>query len=166
MFHKEKDKIEIVKSYLQTHQKDFYRLAYSYTRNSEDALDVIQESVYKAILNANKLKNTEFIKTWFYRIIVNESINLTRKRKTVLIDDEILDTLTYEDTDQSVVMDLYMAIEQLEPKLRTIIILRYYEDMKLEEIARATQCNLSTVKTRLYKSLEILKALMGNNMVG
>lgn len=49
---------------------------------------------------------------------------------------------------------------RLNPKLRTVVVLRYFEDMPLAEIARVTGANLSTVKSRLYKALAVLKADM------
>lgn len=51
-------------------------------------------------------------------------------------------------------MDVYRAVDHLEPKLKTIVILRYFEDLKLEEIAQATGANLNTVKARLYRALK------------
>jgi RNA polymerase sigma-70 factor (ECF subfamily) len=60
-------------------------------------------------------------------------------------------------------LELLNAISHLEPMLQTIIFLRFYEDMKLEEIARATDANLNTVKSRLYKALRLLKLDMGED---
>ena len=54
-------------------------------------------------------------------------------------------------------LDLYDAIEKLSEKERTVIRLRFFEDLKLEEIARVTGANLNTVKSRLYKGLKHLK---------
>ena len=54
-------------------------------------------------------------------------------------------------------MDLYKAIDSLKPKLKTVIILRFFEDKSLAEISKITNSNLSTVKTRLYKALKELK---------
>ena len=51
-------------------------------------------------------------------------------------------------------------MDLLEPKLKMIIILRFFEDMKIEEIAKITRTNTNTVKTRLYKALKILKMNM------
>ena len=56
--------------------------------------------------------------------------------------------------------ELYHAMDLLEPKLKMIIILRFFEDMKIEEIAKITKTNTNTVKTRLYKALKILKINM------
>ena len=56
-------------------------------------------------------------------------------------------------------LDLYDAIERLDWKEQTVVRLRFFEDMKLEEIARVTNTNLNTVKSRLYKSLRRLREL-------
>ena len=48
-------------------------------------------------------------------------------------------------------------------KLRTVIILRYFEDMKIEEIAKITKANVNTVKSRLYKALQVLKKCIDND---
>lgn len=59
----------------------FYRLAYSYVQNREDALDVVQESACKAIRDCGQVKNTDFLSTWIYRIVINTSLDLLRKIK-------------------------------------------------------------------------------------
>ena len=59
----------------------FIGLAYSYVKNIDDALDVVQESIYKAFHLVDSLKRFWLYKTWFYRIIVNVSLDLLRKRK-------------------------------------------------------------------------------------
>ena len=57
-------------------------------------------------------------------------------------------------------IDLYNNIGKLKEKLRTVIILRFFEDLKIEEIARITKTSPNTVKSRLYKGLEELKKLI------
>lgn len=163
LLHKAETHLDAIQSYLQNHQGDFYRLAYSYTKNRDDALDVVQEAIYKAIAKAHTLKDPRYLKTWFYRILVNESLTVIRKNKKYIYDETFLEHLSYEgdDIDQSIC--LYKAVQLLEPKLRTVIILRYFEDMKLDEIAAVTKRNLSTVKSQLYKSLDILKNLIGSD---
>jgi len=163
LLHKKEEQIEFIKEYIKSNQQDFYRLAYSYTKNSDDALDIVQEAIYKAIANARTLKNPAYLKTWVYRILVNESINWIRKRKNIVLDETVPNNLLYEDKDIAEEISIYNAIQQLEPKLRTIIILRFFEDMNLEEISTITKTNLNTVKSRLYKSLNILKNIIGSD---
>ena len=52
---------------------------------------------------------------------------------------------------------MYEAVGRLAPELKTVVILRFFEDLKLDEIARITKTNLSTVKSRLYKALKLLR---------
>jgi RNA polymerase sigma-70 factor, ECF subfamily len=147
-----------IADYIVKYKENYYRLAYSYVKNAEDALDIVQESIYKALSSVDTLKNSAYIKTWFYRIVINTSLDFLRKRKNeVLVDDQILNNYNLEVTDTYQDIDLKKAMEELPENYRTLIILRYFEDMKLEDIAETLNENLSTVKTRLYKALEKLQ---------
>ena len=74
--------------YLVAHQEDFYRLAFSYVKNRDAALDVVQESIVKALAKADTVRRPEYIKTWFYRILLNESMNHYRRtRRLVPLED-------------------------------------------------------------------------------
>lgn len=147
-----------IADYIVKYKENHYRLAYSYVKNAEDALDIVQESIYKALSSVDTLKNSAYIKTWFCRIIINTSLDFLRKRKNeVLVDDQILNNYNLEVTDTYQDIDLKKAMEELPENYRTLIILRYFEDMKLEDIAETLNENLSTVKTRLYKALEKLQ---------
>ncbi len=148
---------ELLKEYIQDHQNDFYRLAYSYTKNPDDALDVVQDAIVKAMSQVHKLRNPEFLRTWFYRILVNEALGNLRRSKRSVVQEDLSESAVYEEKDIPQKIDLLRAIDSLPPKLRTIILLRFFEDMKLEEIAAVTGLNLNTVKTRLYRGLNLLK---------
>lgn len=145
----------IIKEVLTQNYTMFYRIAYSYVHNEADAQDIVQESAYKAIYYARKLKKEEFAKTWVCRIVINEAISFLRKQKreqVKLHQESISCQIGQEDT-----TDLRKAIEQLKPEERTIIILRYFEEMKLEEIAEICKESVNTVKSRLYRTLKKLK---------
>lgn len=149
---------EQVAEYAVEYRENFYRLAFSYVKNADDALDIVQESVYKAILSSRKLKNPEYIKTWFYRIVVNTSLDFLRKqRKSIAVGEEILASFDFGTVDHYEDFDLQEALDNLPVKYRTIVILRYFEDLKIDEIAEILNENINTVKTRLYKSLEKLR---------
>ncbi|NMA48310.1 MAG: sigma-70 family RNA polymerase sigma factor [Tissierellia bacterium] len=140
------------------YRENHYRLAYSYVRNEDDALDIVQESIYKAISSINSLKHPDYIKTWFYRIVVNTSLDSLRKRKRLdLVEEDVLLSFDSGKVDKYEEFDLKKALEELPERYRIIVILRYFEDLKIEEIAEVLNENINTVKTRLYKSLEILR---------
>lgn len=90
-----------------------YRLAYSYVRNEEDALDIVQESVYKAIKNAGKVQQEAYIRTWIWRIVMNTAVDLIRSRKNETGLEEAGET-GKEDTYQD--FDTLEALKILEPR--------------------------------------------------
>lgn len=145
-----------------TEQKEsYYRLAFSYVKNEQDALDIVQESIHKALLSVDKIKELHSIKSWFYKIIVNTSLDFLRKRKkTVLVEDDQLEIYQKGKVDDYSDMDLQQAIEELPHKYKIIIILRYFEDFKMEEIADVLDENINTIKTRLYKAHKMLRLKM------
>ena len=131
-----------------------YRLAYSYVKNPDDAMDIVQESAYKAILRAEDMKNIETIKSWLCRIVVNTALDSLRVRRRDTGLENLPDTGkedAYEDA------DLLQALDGLDERERTVVTLRYFEDMKLSDIVNVTGENLSTVKSLLYRSLKKLK---------
>ncbi|SCZ76355.1 sigma-70 family RNA polymerase sigma factor [Acidaminobacter hydrogenoformans] len=147
-----------IADYVTKNRESHYRLAYSYVKNPDDALDVIQESICKAIHSAHTLKSPEFIKTWYCRIVVNTALDLLRKqKKLVLTDDEAFEALHPGVNDTLQDYDLHQALDRLPGHYKTIVVLRYFEDMTLDDIAEVTGIPLSTVKTRLYKSLKMLR---------
>ena len=140
------------------HQENIYRLAYSYVRNPEDALDIVQESIHRALVSAETLKDLNAVKSWFFRIVVNMSLDFLRKHKRIqVVDDVMLDAYSSGTIDIYTDLDLERALEELSWKYRSVIILRFFEDMKIEEVAEVLQENVNTVKTRLYQGLRILR---------
>ena len=140
------------------YKESYYRLAYSYVRNQQDALDIVQESVCKAIIASGTLKTAAYIRTWFYRIVVNTSLDFLRKHKRmVVVDEDGLALLDDGRTDSYSDIDLQHAIENLPDKYRVLIVLRYFEDLKIDEIALVLDENVNTVKTKLYKALKLLR---------
>jgi len=144
-------------NYFAENQARFYRLAYSYLREREDALDAVQSAVCRALEKARTLKSRDALHTWFYRILVNECLDRLRARKRVVfVSPEQLDAGSYEDP-QPADDTLARRVDGLPPEIQTIIRLRFYEERSLQEIAAITGCNLNTVKTRLYGGLRKLR---------
>lgn len=147
---------EIV-AYIIENQNKFYRLAYSYVRNREDALDVVQNAVCKALENYGGIRNEGAISTWFYRILVNESLLFIKERKRMTLGETDQEEAHYEEKGFEIQDDLYDSINRLDGDTQTIIKLRFFEELSLKEIAQITEMNLNTVKARLYRGLRQLK---------
>ena len=75
------DRYEQVVSYIIENQEKFYRLAFSYVQNQEDALDLVGSVVLKGYQNIHRLKNPEWFKTWLTRILINLAVD--EKKKTL-----------------------------------------------------------------------------------
>lgn len=149
----EKQQKEVEEQILASYEA-MYRLAYTYVKNPDEAMDVVQESAYKAISACHKLKDGTAVKSWLFRITANTALDLLRKRSR----ETVTDTLP-EQGQEDVYRDLdtLKALDVLEEKERTVIVLRFFEDMKLQEIAAVTGDNLNSVKSILYRSLKKLK---------
>lgn len=139
--------------------ESLYRLAFSYVRNEADALDIVQESAYKAIKKADNIREEAYIKTWLWRIVINTSLDYIKKNKKECSLDSIVET---GKEDVYIDYDTRKALDVLNHKERTIIILRFFQEWKLEEIAQMLEMNTNTVKTLLYRSLKKLKIEMSS----
>ncbi len=139
----------------------FYRLAYGYVRNEQDALDIVQESAYRAVKDCDHLKNEVYLSTWLYRIVINTSLEFLRKYKwETTMEEDILEQVggVCEDVvSLHTEWELQDILEQLSPKDKTVVMLRYFEDYKLEDIAQITKENINTVKARLYRTLQKMR---------
>lgn len=157
MFH---DKArESFSEFVVEHKENVYRLAYSYVKNEQDALDIVQDSIYKGLKSLHSIKGKKSIKSWFYRIVVNTALDFLRKYKKVQVVDDIELHAPIEEMEHHDI-DLERALEVLPIQYYEVIILRFFEDLKLEEIAYVLKLPVNTVKTRLYRALKILRMNM------
>ena len=142
----------IVEEIILDNYNQYYRLAYSYVHNSDDAEDIVQNGAYKALRASASLRNKEYAKTWVYRIMLNEIFDFLRKPKmesyearkeeSVIEDEHVEDT--YAD------IDLQCALDALPAQEKVIVEMRYFEDKKLEEIADAIGCRVVDLFDNTY----------------
>lgn len=144
----------LIRSLLLENYQSYYRLAFSYVHQEADAMDIVQEGAYKAMRKAGSLQEESFAGTWIYRIMINTAKDYVKKyrREYEVLNENMIDTKE-QDSD----LDLREAVDKLPMQEKTLIILRFYEDKPLAEIAEILQENLSTVKSRLYRTLEKLR---------
>ena len=148
-------------SYILENQDKMYRLAYYYVSNKESALDIVQNAIVKALENSASLKNPDAIRTWIYRIVVNESLTFLKKQnREIACEPTDLESEVYYESAYEPGLSLYVEIHKLPPEMQTVIMLHYFEEMTLKEISTVTGVNLNTVKSRLYSALGKLKKLV------
>lgn len=147
-------------NFIEDNQTSIYRVAFSYVKEQQTALDIVQESIVKALSSYRAIKDVNALNNWFYRIVVNTSISHIKKNKRIVLTDDVTQARTEIDVPHEDRISLYDAIDQLRPRDKTVIILRFFEDRKLEDIAAITNAKLSTVKSRLYSALDKLNKIM------
>jgi RNA polymerase sigma-70 factor (ECF subfamily) len=146
-------------------EKRVYNYLLRITANREDALDLTQDVFLKAYQNLRKLDDPGRFAPWLYRIAHNEAYSMFRKRRPETDVDEI----EPEATDTGITVGgnsvfpielnlaVASALERLSPDQREAVVLKIYQGFKFEEMAEILACPVSTVKSRLYTALELLK---------
>lgn len=157
----EKTMQEELVQFLLDNQQKFYRYAFTYVHHKETAMDMVHSSFLKALEQLHTLRNPAAMKTWFYRILTNECLQTLKKskRENLIEPTDIQDEIYLEKAFEPD-LELYETVRQLAPETQTIIFLHYYEEYTLKEIAQITDCNLNTVKSRLYAGLKKLKEIV------
>lgn len=146
-------------------QGGLYREAYSYLHNKEDAEDAVSNMIVKAYSNLERLEDVRRMRSWLYRILVNECKDMLRKRSRV----QFADTAEMESVPSETAFlkeagdepDLYECICRLEAPFREVTLLFYYEEFKVKEIAAILGIAEGTVKSRLARARQQLKKMIG-----
>ena len=155
---KASEKEALVHECLVKNYEKYYRMAYSYVFCEQDAMDIVQEGAYRAILKSDLLKQPEYVDTWICKIVINEALRFLKKNKLASVDMESLPEQGKEDEVEDI--DLQRALEKLDNQERAIGVLRYFEEEKLENIGKTMNLNVNTVKSRLYRAMDKLKKYM------
>lgn len=156
MFFPGKEKNEhLIEQILLNNYNSYYRLAYSYVHNDSDACDIVQNGAYKAILYSASLKHRSYAATWVYRIMLNEIFRFLKEERGNIPLEEMGAEPAKEDAYENI--DLKNALNSLTPQDKAVIELKYFEELKFEEIAEILEENVNTVKSRLYRGLKKLK---------
>jgi RNA polymerase sigma-70 factor, ECF subfamily len=146
-------------------EKRVYNYLLRIARNREDALDLTQDVFLKAYQHLRKLDDPERFGPWLYRIAHNEAYSMFRKRRPEADAEE----LPPEATGSSISVGgssvfpvelslaVTSALDRLSADQREAVVLKVYQGFKFEEMAEILSCPVSTVKSRVYTALELLK---------
>lgn len=163
---KDKEKRAIIEQIILEKYNQYYRIACSYVHNDADACDIVQNVAYKALRGSNALKKPEYASTWVYRIMLNECFRYMKQPQNLsyeYMQDVMGEEPSYTE-DSSENLDIRRALDSLSEQDKAVIILRFFEDIKLEEIADILEENLSTVKSRLYRGIKKLRSALGEDI--
>ncbi|WNS45623.1 sigma-70 family RNA polymerase sigma factor [Paenibacillus sp. MMS20-IR301] len=138
-----------------------YHIAYSYLGNRNDALEALQETSYRAWMKRKTLKDPLAFKTWLIRILIYVCIDEQRRRKRTVptAAEHMMEPVIHNSTHT---MEMQWVLSQVKLKYRHVLLLKYYNDMTLSEIALLLKKPEGTIKTWQHKGLKQLRAIMKN----
>jgi RNA polymerase sigma-70 factor (ECF subfamily) len=162
---------------LKRHEASIYHLMLRMTNNREDADDLTSEAFGKAFTRMGSYVPNYAFSTWLYKIAVNNCIDHVRKKRlTVLSIDERMDEESQQDysstlhatglnPEEAVIRDQRISLmrhllSRLSDKYRTMIELRYFQELSYDEIAAELDIPLGTVKAQLFRAKELLSELL------
>nr|WP_143353226.1 sigma-70 family RNA polymerase sigma factor [Enterococcus villorum] len=149
-----------MKQLIENEYDKMFRITMNYVHNKEEALDVIQDSFYKALNNFEKGIEIEQFSAWFYRILIRTAIDAWRKQKRnnwSQLDEKLIlgeSSMSYS------IIELYAVLEKIDSPEKEILILHFFENFRLKEIAEILELNENTVKTKMYRSLNQLRKIL------
>jgi RNA polymerase sigma-70 factor (ECF subfamily) len=148
-----------------------YRSAIFLSDSREEAEDIVQETLLKAFGSIQGFRGQSSLYTWLYRIFLNTVHDQRRKKysQKKFIEKFKIESLVYPIEDLNRQLDnkqfsksLHNALKFQKLKHQEIIVLRFYEDLKLAEIAKRLNISTGTVKSRLYHALKKIKKSIKN----
>lgn len=160
------------------YQHKLYQVCYRMLSNKQEAEDITQEAFIRAYINLHSYDQKRKFSTWLYRIATNLCIDRIRKKKPdYYLDAEVAGTeglnmysqiaadeqLPEEAVEQMELQDrIQYEISRLPDKYRSVIVLKYIEELSLQEISEILDMPLGTVKTRIHRGREALRKQLNN----
>ncbi len=127
----------------------------------EDAMDLSQEVFLKAYQNLGRLEDPSRFGPWLFRIAHNEAFShLRRRRPEVALDPETVGISRPRLEPLELSLAVERALARLSTDQREAVLLKIYQGFKFEEMAEALGCPVSTVKSRVYAALDLLKEVL------
>jgi len=143
-------------------KNEYYKLAYVYLENTEDALDALEDMIVILYESIKNLKNPEAFYSWSKKILVNCCKQILRKRNKIIPMENTPEKTYLENYDQTEQKaDLEKCLALLSPEQQETIKLKYFLDMDYKTIAQVLDIPVGTVKSRISIGLKRLKDLMG-----
>ena len=160
------------------YQHKLYQICYRMLGNKQEAEDIAQEAFVRAYINLHSYDQKRKFSTWIYRIATNLCIDRIRKKKPdYYLDAEVagtdgLDMYSQIAADEKLPEDVVTQMElqdriqyeisRLPDKYRSVIVLKYIEELSLQEISEILDMPLGTVKTRIHRGREALRKQLNN----
>ncbi len=142
--------------------KELFTIAYGYTKSVNDSEDILQNVFCKYFMKKNHFDSLNNEKYWLIRVTINEAKDLLKSyyHKNVIINDELIVSKADKSSKDEKIVNLSKNIDKLSSKYKDVIILFYYDNLSIKEIAKILGVSESAVKVRLNRARESLRKFM------
>lgn len=135
-----------------------YRVSFSLLRNKADAEDAMMDVFERCLVSRKVFESEGHERSWILRVAINRCRDLLRRRRVRRVTP--LDEVTHLPAEEKTVYD-FSEILSLPEEQKEVILLYYFEDMKVEDIASVLSISVSAVKMRLVRAREALRDKLG-----
>jgi RNA polymerase sigma-70 factor (ECF subfamily) len=160
-----------IEALIQTHGNRLLRSATLLCGDETNAQDLVQDAFVEALRSVHRFRGQASLYTWLHSILVNLTRHYHRDSKRLVYDNELAaqDVAALEERPsaldfESAAAELARALRQLSDSHREVLVLRYYERMKIHELARHLGVSKGTVKSRLHYALREMQKLLPAEM--
>ena len=150
---------KLIKKAIKGNFKAYSLLVHSLKNEGYKLAYTILQAVEKGLKSIQNLKEPQYFKTWFLRIVMNEAKNIISKNNKLIYLEDV-DTsrnIKSKSDNQEEKLDLERSLEKVEPQVREMIRLKFYMGYKLDEIANILDVPVGTVKGKMYTALRNMK---------
>jgi len=156
---------------VKTYQSMIYSLSFRILCNEEEAKDIVQETFLRVWLNLNRYQKDKKFSTWIYAIASNLCLDklksLKQNQYSNTIDDTINNMISSDNIEQSIINKELVEIilrltDDLTPKQKIVFILRYLEDIEVNEIVQITGMSTNKIKSNLFLARQTIRKRLEN----
>ncbi|MBY0598974.1 RNA polymerase sigma factor [Bacillus bingmayongensis] len=156
---------DVLASYLINLGEEVFKLLLAKGARKEDAEDIIQNTFYKVYTLLDDLTESN-IRSWFFRVALNEYIDLKRKKEqlNIYLTGEIYSKLQYTDLEFDAILnkdEIFYLLKDIKKEYKEVFFLKYYYDFSYEEIATILDIKVNSVKQNLYRARKFIHSKIG-----
>ena len=161
-----------IETFVRLYETGVYRLALSIVGDPAEANEITQETFISALRSLSSYLEKKSLKAWLYTIALNHSRSVLRKRKSLARLGSVLTSIFRIDHQKQVLPEdaiiqnekeavLWAALNKLDEKFRTVVVLRYFHELSIMEISEILSVNEGTIHSRLHSAREKLRDALG-----
>lgn len=145
---------------IEEHKLALYKVMKAILQNEDDVCDAMQETLINIYKNISKLQSERYFKTWATRIAINECYHIIKKQK---VNQDKIVKIQNNTSNEDMTLnkeiektDIEVAISKLDKELKIVVVMYYYNNLKVHDIAEVLEIPAGTVKSRLNRARESL----------